>query len=133
MKNKKKEKNKKIKKQQTIPEWEKENELNFYKEHLRKIDISNIEQELNILLLLSYQVIERYEALEAQGVVKFGLKQKGKAFTKECELFVNTLCNIGKIDNPEQYRAALNDLTDISKDLDIFLDKKYFESLEKTK
>ena len=92
-----------------------------------------VEQELNILLLLCYQVIERYEALEAQGVVKFALKSKGKAFTKECEVYIDTLCKIGKIDNPEQYRAALNDLTDISKDLDIFLDKKYFESIEKPK
>ena len=41
-----------------------------------------IEQELNTLLLLCYQVIERYEALEAQGVVNFGLNQKGKAFAK---------------------------------------------------
>ena len=90
-----------------------------------------VEQELNILLLLCYQVIERYEALEAQGVVKFALKSKGKAFTKECETYIEALCKIGKIDNPEQYREALNDLTDISKDLDIFLDKKYFESLEK--
>jgi len=93
----------------------------------------SIEKELNILLLLCTQVIERYEALEAQGVVKFGLKSKGKAFTKECEIYIDTLCKIGKIDNPEQYKEALNDLTDISKDLDVFLEKKYFESLEKSK
>jgi hypothetical protein len=90
-----------------------------------------IEQELNTLLLLCYQVIERYEALEAQNVVKFGLKQKGKAFAKECEIYIDTLCKIGKIDNPEQYRSALNALTDISKDLDVFLNKKYLESIEK--
>ena len=90
-----------------------------------------VEQELNILLLLCYQVIERYEALEAQNVVKFALKSKGKAFTKECEVYIDTLCNIGKIDNPEQYRQSLNELTNISKELDIFLDKKYFESIEK--
>ena len=93
----------------------------------------SIEQELNILLLLSYQVIERYEALEAKGVVKFALKSKGKAFTKECETYIDTLCNIGKIDNPEQYRQSLNELTNISKELDIFLDKKYIESIEKIK
>jgi len=93
----------------------------------------NIEKELNILLLLCTQVIERYEALEAQNVVKFGLKQKGKAFTKECETYIDTLCRIGKIDNPTEYRSALNELTNISKELDIFLDKKYFESLEKAK
>lgn len=93
----------------------------------------SIEKDLNILLLLCTQVIERYEALEAQGVVKFGLKQKGKAFTKECEIYIDTLCKIGKIDNPEQYKEALNELTNISKELDIFLDKKYFESLAKAK
>ena len=118
-------------KEQTIQEWQKENELEFYKEQLKNVDIFSIEKELNILLLLCTQVIERYEALEAQNVVKFGLKSKGKAFTKECETYIETLCKIGKIDNPEQYREALNDLTDISKDLDIFLDKKYFESIEK--
>lgn len=91
----------------------------------------NIEKELNTLLLLCYQVIERYEALEAQNVIKFGLKQKGRAFTKECEVYIDTLCKIGKIDNPEQYRKALNDLTNISKDLDIFLDKKYNEAINK--
>ena len=90
-----------------------------------------VEQELNILLLLCYQVIERYEALEAQGVVKFALKSKGKAFTKECETYIDTLCKIGKIDNPEQYKEALNELTNISKELDVFLDKKYLESIEK--
>lgn len=96
---------------------------------MNQIEHKEIEKDLNILVLLSNEIIMRYENLENQKIVKFQLKNRGRAFVRELEKVSNVICQAGIETNKENYNEAINDIHKFSNRLNEFLDKMYNESI----
>ncbi len=92
----------------------------------------DLAKEINIIVLLTYNLSWRLDQLEKQKVMKFKDKEmytlflnNGKKMIPIVNRLSDMLTTMGKEDNPVQYAEALNDFHKFNDRLDIALSKIY--------
>ena len=95
-------------------------------------ETEELEKQVNILILSSYNIIEQIDNFEFKYNLKMKVKEEvnkmlkqAKNAQKHLEKLNDELCEVGKEDNPAQYRKALNEMPKFSQRLDVAINKIY--------